>query len=183
MLALSSSLRPTLSHQANTMVVSKPGPPKRSLEAKSTGEITNLMAVDAQRLQDLMSYFSTLVSEKGGRGSSKGGVEDEEGGRRDGEGLVALQVLKRHSSSRFLLCCPCTCPRSLSPPPPFLYDSIPGSFLGSGPLPTNALWPSSSCTGSWGWRSWEAWGSCSFPFPSPHLWLAARARFSEKLWR
>lgn len=30
--------------------------------AKSTGEITNLMAVDAQRLQDLMSYFSTLWS-------------------------------------------------------------------------------------------------------------------------
>ncbi|EWM27872.1 multidrug resistance-associated protein 1-like isoform 1 [Nannochloropsis gaditana] len=48
--------------KAGTTVVSKPGPPKRSLEAKSTGEITNLMAVDAQRLQDLMSYFSTLWS-------------------------------------------------------------------------------------------------------------------------
>ena len=41
-----------------------------SKEAKTTGEIVNLMAVDAQRLQDLMSYFSTLVSRS--RSSRKG---------------------------------------------------------------------------------------------------------------
>ena len=46
---------------SSTATAAKPQPPKRKMEAKSTGEITNLMAVDAQRLQDLMSYFSTLV--------------------------------------------------------------------------------------------------------------------------
>lgn len=35
----------------------------KNKEAKTTGEIVNLMAVDAQRLQDLMSYFATLVRE------------------------------------------------------------------------------------------------------------------------
>jgi len=49
------------SRSSNT---TQPEAVKRNVEAKSTGEITNLMAVDAQRLQDLMSYFSTLVRRK-----------------------------------------------------------------------------------------------------------------------
>jgi chemotaxis protein histidine kinase CheA len=56
-----------------TAANAKPQPPKRKMEAKSTGEITNLMAVDAQRLQDLMSYFSTLVRRRGREGRREGG--------------------------------------------------------------------------------------------------------------
>ena len=132
---------------SSTATAAKPQPPKRKMEAKSTGEITNLMAVDAQRLQDLMSYFSTLV---------RGREEGREGGREGGKGSTNLMAINAQRlrdlmsyfstlvRGREVKRCfqekPCTHPPSLPPSlPPFSLSGLPR---------TSALSPSTSSTAS-----------------------------------